>query len=340
MLLILRVLKKLISLFFILFFIGCSNEYKPTVYSYSGRALGTSYKILYSSDKPLENIDFLTNSIFIEINQSMSNYIKSSDISKINDGIDSVKVDRHFEKVFNMSKIIWESTDGFFDPTIGLLVKAYGLGSEKNRQVSVNIDSLMNFTGFEKVSLKNSLVFKDINGIYLDFNAIAKGYCVDEISNMLKKNNIRNHLVEIGGEMVAEGINEVNNSPWKVGIIDPLNVKSKNFIESIELKNKALASSGNYRKYLIDSKSGKKIVHTINPKTGNAYETNILASSVIAKDCITADAYATSFMAMPLEKSLNLISSLDSIDVMIVYYDKNNNVKVYRTEGFEKLILN
>jgi thiamine biosynthesis lipoprotein len=340
MLLILRALKKLASIFFILLFISCANEYRPTIYSHTGKALGTSFKILYSSDKPLKNIEYLTNSIFFEINQSMSTYIKNSDISKINSGIGSVKVDYHFEKVFNKSKIIWKSTDGFFDPTIGLLVKAYGLGPENNQQNSVNIDSLMNFTGFEKVSLKNNLVLKDNPGIFLDFNAIAKGYCVDEISKMLKKNNITNHLVEIGGEMVAKGINEVNNSPWRVGIIDPLNSKSNNFIETIELRNKALASSGNYRKYITDKRNGNKIVHTINPKTGNAYETNILGSSVVAEDCITADAYATSFMAMPLKKSLELISNLKNIDVMIVYYDKKNNVQVYRTEGFDKLILN
>ena len=117
-------------------------------------------------------------------------------------------------------------------------------------------------------------------------------------------------------------------------------IKSNNFIESIELRNKALASSGNYRKYLIDKESGKKIVHTINPKNGNAYSTKVLGTSVVAQDCITADAYATAFMAMPIEKSKKLIPFLKDIDVMIVYYDKNSDVKLYRTEGFEKLTLN
>lgn len=340
MLLILTELKKLASIFFVLLFISCSNEYRPTIYSHSGKALGTSFKILYSANKPLKNIDYLTDSIFVEINQSMSTYIKNSDISKINRGIDSIKVDYHFEKVFNKSKIIWKSTDGFFDPTIGLLVNAYGLGSENDIKSFVNIDSLLKFTGFEKVSMKNNLVFKESKEIYLDFNAIAKGYCVDVISKMLKNNNINNHLVEIGGEMVASGNNQVTNSPWRVGIIDPTNVKSNNLITRIELNNRSLASSGNYRKYLIDKESGKKIVHTINPKNGNAFSTNILGSSVVAQDCITADAYATSFMAMPLEKSVELISSLENIDVMIVYYDKNNDVRVYKTKGFERLILN
>ena len=146
MLLILRVLKKLVNIFFILFFISCSIEQKPTIYSHSGKALGTYYKILYSSISPLDNIEELTDSIFLEINKSLSTYIKSSDISKINNGIDYVKVDYHFVNVFNKSKIIWKSTDGFFDPTIGLLVKAYGLGPENDMRTSVNIDSLMTVT--------------------------------------------------------------------------------------------------------------------------------------------------------------------------------------------------
>ena len=338
--LILMELKKLVSIYFILFFISCSNNSKPTVYSNSGRALGTTFKILYTSNSPLENIDFLTDSIFFHINRSLSTYMKSSDISKINAGEQFVKVDSHFRNVFNKSKIIWESTNGFFDPTIGLLVKEYGLGPETNKKSSINIDSLLNLTGFEKVSLKNGLVVKHHKGIYLDFNAIAKGYCVDVISKMLKNNNINNHLIDIGGEMVASGKNEVSNLPWKVGLTDPLNYESNSFIYKIQLKNLALASSGNYRKFTIDEKSGEKIVHTINPTNGNAFATNILATSVVAEDCITADAYATSFMAMPLEKSIELISKLKNIDGMIIYFDKKKNVQVFTTKGFDKLILN
>ena len=336
MLLILRVFKKSF-LFIACIIISCSNETK--IHSYSGQALGTSFKILYASDQPLKNIDVLTDSIFTEINKSLSTYISSSDISKINDDIDSIKIDAHFKKVFNKSKLIWKSTDGFFDPTIGLLVKAYGLGPKNDSKIPVNLDSIMNLTGFGKVSLKNNFIIKEKKGIYLDFNAIAKGYCVDIISNMLNNRNINNHLVEIGGEMVAIGKNQVTDAFWKVGITDPLNISTNNFINRIELRNKALASSGNYRKFLIDKESGKKIVHTINPKTGDAFETNILGTSVIADDCITADAYATSFMAMPIKKSKEVISDLENIDVMIIYYDENKKVKVLKSNGFNKLIL-
>ena len=337
MLLILRVFKKSF-LFIACIIISCSNETK--IHSYSGQALGTSFKILYASDQPLKNIDVLTDSIFTEINKSLSTYISSSDISKINDDIDSIKIDAHFKKVFNKSKLIWKSTDGFFDPTIGLLVKAYGLGPKNDSKIPVNLDSIMNLTGFGKVSLKNNFIIKEKKGIYLDFNAIAKGYCVDIISNMLNNRSINNHLVEIGGEMVASGKNLVTNNYWRVGITDPLNPSSNNYIKKIQLKNSALASSGNYRKYIIDNQTGKKIVHTINPKNGNAFNTNVLGVSVIAEDCITADAYATSFMAMPIEKSIKMISLLNNIEVMIIYNKEKSEVEIFSTDGFDRLVLN
>ncbi len=337
MLLILRVLKKSF-LFIFCIIISCSNE--PSIHSYSGEALGTYYRILYASDQPLKNIDVLTDSIFTEINKSLSTYVSSSDISKINNDVDSIEIDAHFQKVFNKSKLIWKSTDGFFDPTIGLLVKAYGLGPKNDIKIPVNLDSIMNLTGFAKVSLKNNFIIKEKKGIYLDFNAIAKGYCVDVISNMLKNRNINNHLVEIGGEMIASGKNLVTNNFWRVGITDPLNPSSNNYIRKIQLKNSALASSGNYRKYIIDNKTGKKIVHTINPKNGNAFNTNVLGVSVIAEDCITADAYATSFMAMPIEKSIKMISQLNNLEVMIIYNKQKSQVEIFSTDGFNKLVLN
>ena len=336
MFLLLKVHKNLI-LFLACTIISCSNE--VSIHSYSGNALGTSFKILYTSNHPLKNIDVITDSIFFEINNSLSTYISNSDISKINDDIDSIKIDTHFKKVFNKSKVIWESTDGFFDPTIGLLVKAYGLGPKNDSKNPINIESIMNLTGFDKVSLRDNFIYKEKKGIYLDFNAIAKGYSVDVISNMLKSRNINNHLVEIGGEMVASGKNLVTNNFWRVGITDPLRPFSNNFIKKIELQNLALASSGNYRKYIIDKQTGKKIVHTINPKNGNAFNTNVLGVSVIAQDCITADAYATSFMAMPMDKSIEMISQLKNLEIMIIYNNEKSEVEIFSTDGFDKLVL-
>jgi len=331
-------LKKLISLLSFAFLcFSCKNSLKTHVFS--GYALGTSFKIVYSSEEELYNIEELTDSIFFQINRSLSTYLISSDISKINNGIDSIIVDSHFKNVFNQSKIIWESSNGFFDPTVGSLVNAYGLGPNLDTSRVFNIDSLMNLTGFENVTLLNDRIVKKKIGIFLDFNAIAKGYCVDVISKMLIDNQITNHLIEIGGEMYASGLNRTTNTPWRVGIADPLNSDPNSYNLRLALKNMALASSGNYRKFLIDSITGRKIVHTVNPKNGNAYSTNVLGTSVLADSCMSADGYATAFMAMPLEESIALMNSLLNIEAMIVYLDEENELKTYFTKNFEDLIL-
>ena len=269
----------------LLFVFGCTDTKPPQ--AHAGYALGTSYAIQYtgigmSFDEVQNGID----SLFTVINKSMSTYIPNSDISKINNGDSSVQVDDNFITVFNKSKSIWKHTNGYFDPTAGILTNAYGLGPNTVPKYYVNNDSIMNFIGFEKVFLENRSV-KISKGMYLDFNAIAKGYCVDLLSNVLKENDIKNHLIEIGGEMYASGINNITNTNWKVGISDPLQPEINK--QKIFLNNNALASSGNYRKFLIEPDTGFKIVHTINPNNGRADQTNILATSVIAKNCMKKD---------------------------------------------------
>ena len=331
-----RVLSKLISsFFFFCFLFSCTESYNT--YSYSGYALGTQFSIKYNSTKPFNNLKALTDSIFFDLNKSLSTYIPDSDISKINKGDYSIEVDDNFITVFNKSKSIWKHTKGYFDPTAGILANAYGLGPNTVPKYSVNVDSVMSFIGFEKVSLDNRLVQLN-KGMYLDFNAIAKGYCVDLLSEVLKKNNINNYLVEIGGEMYASGTNNITNTNWKVGISDPLKPEKNN--QKIFLENIALASSGNYRKFLVDPETGVKIVHTINPNNGNANQTNILATSILAENCMTADAYATAFMAMPLDESISLINSDSSLDGMIIYLDLNNEIQTFYSSGFKKLIIN
>ena len=317
---------------------GCV-ENSQKIYSVNGLALGTTYKVLYVSENSYLNLQSSFDSIFKIMNQSLSTYIDDSDISKINKGLELIKVDEHFTNVFQKSKDIWNLTDGFFDPTIGIITKAYGLGPQISDMNKINIDSLLSLTGFEKVTLNNNLITKTKKDIFLDFNAIAKGYCVDVISDFLKKKKINNHLVEIGGEMVASGRNLVSNDFWKVGITNPINPDSRNVLKKLFLENSALASSGNYRKYKIDKKTQQKIVHTINPKNGMAYETNVIGSTVIAKDCMTADAYATAFMAMPLKKSIEIISKIPDIEVMIIYMNKQGEMNFHFSKNFDKNIL-
>ena len=228
------------------------------------------------------------------MNASMSTYIPDSDISKINNGDSLLQVDSHFEKVYHKATVVWKKTEGYFDPTVGALVNAYGFGPKANlNHVSKNErDRILKYTGWNKTRLTSKkTIQKEHPQLFFDFNALAKGYAVDLISEILIENGVNNFLIDIGGEMYANEINNVKNTNWRVGITDPLNPDKKN--NRIFLENKAIASSGNYRKFLIDPRTGDKIVHTINPKNGNANQTNILSTSVIADDCMTADGYST-----------------------------------------------
>ncbi len=332
-------LRRFVSLLSVIFLIvGCSVE-EERKYSINGIALGTPFNTIYFSEYPIKNLKTSLDSIFNEINQSMSTYIAESDISKINNGDKNILVDDHFIKVFKKSKEIWKISGGFFDPTAGIITKANGLGP-KNFDNEKDLTKLLELTGFNKVQLKNKSIIKENEDIFLDFNAIAKGYCVDVISDFLEQKEIDNFLVEIGGEMVSRGLNKSTNNSWKVGISDPVKPDSPNYFTKIELKNRALASSGNYRKYKVDKTSGNKIVHTVNPKSGEAIETNVVGVSVIANDCMTADAYATAFMVMPLEDSIKIINENYEIDVLIIYLNELNEIDTFLTKGFESLTSN
>ncbi len=332
-------LRRFVSLLSVIFLIvGCSVE-EERKYSINGIALGTPFNTIYFSEYPIKNLKTSLDSIFNEINQSMSTYISESDISKINNGDKNILVDDHFIKVFKKSKEIWKISGGFFDPTAGIITKANGLGP-KNFDNEKDLTKLLELTGFNKVQLKNKSIIKENEDIFLDFNAIAKGYCVDVISEFFEQKKINNFLVEIGGEMVSRGLNKSTNNSWKVGISDPVKPDSPNYFTKIELKNRALASSGNYRKYKVDKTSGNKIVHTVNPKSGESIETDVVGVSVVANDCMTADAYATAFMVMPMEDSIKIINENNEIDVLIIYLNDLNEIDTFSTKGFESLTSN
>ena len=306
----------------------------------SGGALGTSYRITYISDKKLDyqpEID----SVFTAINHSMSTYIPDSDISRINNGDSTVVVDRMFRDVFELSKTVHDSTKGYFDPTVGVLVDAWGFGPGKQIALdSAKVDSLLDYVGFEKVGITDdNRITKSDYRIRFDFNAIAKGYAIDRLASMLDAKGITNYLVEVGGEIVAKGKNVMTDKLWVVGIDNPEGKDRSRPIVLLNLKNEALASSGNYRKFRIDSVTGKKYVHTINPKTGYTKNSNVLGSSVIASTCAKADAYATAFMAMDLEDSIKFLVREKDMEAFIVYLDKDGNIEEFMTDGFKKRIV-
>ena len=261
---------------------------------------------------------------------SLSTYLPHSDISKINSGDATVVVDSYFLEVFEKSTRIHQETNGFFDPTVGNLVNAWGFGpkKEKNDLNSDEIKKLMQYVGLDKVRIVNRKVIKDSPEIYLDFNSIAKGYGIDIIGRFLESKNIHNYLVEIGGEIRARGKKQ-NGNYWKVGIDNPNTDGSRSISRSISLVNQSMASSGNYRKFRV-SNDGKKYVHTINPKTGDALESNLLSATVIAnKDCADVDGYATAFMAMGLEKTKEFLQTHTDISVFLLFTNTNGEIEEF-----------
>ena len=327
------------SLFVVLAFVGCTSYTEPQ--RLSGYALGTTYNITYFDTRANPDLVPAIDSVFYVLNKSMSTYIKNSDISKINRGDDQVVVDHHFKTVFNAAKSVFATTQGFFDPTVGNLVNAYGFGPEGGLETltASDRDRLLALTGFDKVTLTaERRINKSNPNIYLDFNAIGKGYAVDVLSLMIEKRfGYTNTLVEIGGEIQAKGKHILKNSPWTVAIDKPNeNIAERDLLRTLTLQNQALATSGNYRKFRIDEK-GNKYVHTINPFDGTAQPSKVLSASVIAADCMTADAYATALMSMPISKIETL--PLDGIEYMLVLAGDNGNYDLYRSPGFPSLNL-
>ena len=305
-----------------------------------GEALGTTYQVSYYPDKN-SMVGPAIDSVFKAINRSMSTYLPDSDISRINRGDSTVRVDEMFRDVFALSKEIHRRTEGYFDPTVGVLTDAWGFGPGEAMELdSVRVDSLLTLVGFQKVSLdEKNRIWKNHPGIQFDFNAIAKGYAVDRLALMLERYGIENYLVEVGGEVRATGQNLEKQAAWTVGVDKPITTGERELAAVVELKDKSLASSGNYRKFRIDSVSGEKYVHTIDPRTGYTKNSNILAASVLAPTCAMADGYATAFMAMPLEESRALLDGDSDLEAMIIYTDNSGAIYEWLSPGFKKVRL-
>jgi thiamine biosynthesis lipoprotein len=245
-----------------------------------------------------------------------------------------------FREVFELSGLVYKASGGYFDPTVGPLVNAWGFGPEKALEMTPKrVDSLMAYVGFSKVSLLPSgKIEKSDPAIYFDFNAIAKGYTLDRIALVLDRLGVANYLIELGGELVAKGRNAISEKQWLVGIDHPKNEDRNNPIVKVQLKDRALASSGNYRKFRVDPEPGEKFVHTINPLTGYSENSTTLAASVLAPSCALADGYATAFMAMGYEKAIALVATLEDIEVYLVYVNADGDLDQYMSEGFKQVV--
>jgi len=343
---------KIIVLFFfsmILFNFSCKEKDIP-YYKLTGPTMGTTYHITVQTTNP-EGTQNSIDSILAHFNLSMSAYIDSSTLTYFNDA-DSIfcfdtTIDPYFEPIFIKSIEVYEKTGGAFNPSIAPLVNFYGFGYQQKKQLkeldTIKVKELLKLLVFDSLQLikdssSNICIIKPNKDVKLDFNSLSPGYAVDIIAGFLEKSGLRNYMIELGGEIRALGVND-SKKDWIIGINRPKEGAKETEIElPLLISNKSLATSGNYRN-AYESK-GLKFAHIINPLTGMSQPSDILSATVIADDCISADAYATAFMVLGLEKSLELVKQLKGIDACFIYDSEGDGVFEFKvSEGFSKYYL-
>ena len=301
-------------------------------------AYGTMYTITYESPNGKDFQDNITKK-FEEYTLMFSTYEKESIISKINDN-QPTELSDEFITCYKKAVEVSEITNGAFDITCGPMVNAWGFGpEEKKKMTQKKVDSLILLTGYHKVHLTDGKIIKEIPEMKLDMSAISKGYTSDLIGNFLAEKGCKNYMVEIGGEVAAKGINE-RGKTWSIGINKPDEndlFGSSGLQAKVKLSDHGLATSGNYRNFYVED--GKKYAHTIDPKTGYPVQHSLLSSSVIANDCMTADAFATAFMVLGLEEGIEIAKKIPEIEVFFIYSDAQGNNQVYMSEGFKQYLI-
>lgn len=327
-----------IFLFFVpLVLVSCTDE-NSVIVKFTGETQGTYYAITYFEKNGIhyqKEID----SMLAVFDNSVSMWLPGSIISQINGENQDVEPDEIFKYLFLKSKEVYEKSDGAFDPTVGPLVNAWGFGFADRMKVDQHIvDSLLPLVGFDKVKLENNKIFKIDTRVQLDFNAIAQGYAVDLIGNFLAGKGIKNYLIDIGGEVLASG-NKTGGELWQVGIEKPKDNASygEGLTAIVNLKNKALSTSGSYRRFF--EENGSRYSHTIDPKTGYPVSHSLLSVSVLASDCSTADAWATSFMVMGLENSKAYLGTKNNLEAYFIFSGENGSLETYYSPGFKEILV-
>lgn len=305
-------------------------------YIIKGEAQGTYYAITYY-DAEGRKLDFQIDSLLKAFDLSASNYNDSSIISKVNNNIPT-KLDVVFLGNFKLAQEVSQQTNGAFDITVRPLVELWGFGKKGVEEVSPKqVDSVLEFIGFDKIRIENGVVLKSDPRLQLDFNAIAQGYSVDEVGHYLKSQGITNFIVDIGGEIYGSGL-KADSSLWKVGVERPKENESygEALTAIISLQDRALATSGNYRKFY--EKDGVKYSHTIDPKTGYPVRSVLLSATVVAKNTAYADALATAFMVIGIDKAREFLAIHPEVDAFLIYSDENGNYLFYQTPGLDDIL--
>lgn len=321
---------------FALSLVNCTENAGSSYERMTGEAFGTTYNITMRSDSS-EVEQRQIDSLIITLNKSLSTYDPNSLISRINRGENDVVINQYFYEIFQKSGRIHADSEGAFDPTIGILVNAWGFGPEEGipNMDQRKVDSLMTTVGYSRLKLARGQLIKPHPNTYLDFNANAKGYGVDIICRFLDSRKVKDYLVEIGGEIRARGFNE-KGLAWTVAIEEPNFDGTRSIQTVINLENEVIATSGNYRKFKVDSVTGEKYAHTIDTKTGYPSKTDLLSVSVIGKmDCADADGYATAFMAMGLMHTKVFLQNHKRMKAYLIYSDEQGQIKTYKTDNLE-----
>ncbi len=331
-------MKHILIIALVIFFASCQSKSYDYV-KMQGPIFGTFYTIIY---QPIQQSDTLDRGVIHELNKvdwSLSTFKDTSTISRFNFSESGAKVDAMMKVVFNAGIDVFEKTNGAFDMTVSPLVNAWGFGFKKKDSItSALIENLLQNVGMGMVKLNGDFLSKEKPTIMLDASAIAKGFGVDVVANYLASQGIKNYMVEIGGEIRAGGVSN-KDIPWRVGIDKPIDEKAalnRELQDILSLTNVGLATSGNYRNFYI--KDGKKYAHTINPVSGYPIQHSLLSASIIAPDCMTADAYATACMVMGVEQSMEIIESLADIEGYFIYVDEQGDNQVKFTTGFAHYI--
>ena len=304
----------------------------------AGYAQGTTYHISYlDTRESLYKVQ--VDSILNVIDFAMSTYNKDAEISIFNSADTTLTIGKHFQEVLQRSIEISKLTQGDFDVTVGPLVNAWGFGADPTVKGDVKPEEILDQVGYQKIQLNGTQLSKTHPNLKLDVNAIAQGYSVDVIGAFLESKGVTDYMVELGGEIRCNGRNADNNL-WRIGIDKPSEeIQEERFQAIVNIDNRSLATSGNYRKFYVDE-NGMKYVHTINPHTGYPVKSNLLSASVIAPDAMTADAFATTFMVMGLEKSIAFSKKHPELYVYFVYVNKKGEWETYISPGMEEQIVN
>lgn len=324
----------LLGVIAVLFLCSCNGQTKKQYYEVTGLAQGTYYRVVYEDTK-MRKAEF--DSLLSNFDTTFSVYIQESMISRINNNEPNITISKQFKYFIEKSQYVASITDSIFDITVAPLVNAWKFGPDTTQRpmpTQAQIDSIREFVGMDKIWLEGNHLKKSDSRVQIIGNAIAQGYSTDLIAQYLDSLGVENYLVDVGCEMRSKGVN-AKGKVWTIGITRPEEGIDEKPVEqsydiALELDNKSLATSGNYRKFYYED--GRKYSHTVNPKTGQTIPSDLLSATVIGKECIEVDGIATACMAMGIEKSKAFFNTHPEYDALLIYAEGDSLV-TYKTKG-------